>query len=504
MIRNRHAMVSRNVVSEVAIAIEKQRWKLIACLVLPLTIGVAMAWGESGKSRVEVAVTAETEKAKDWEHQIAYQRGFEAVAWAMPAVSMMSMRDANFGLGGGYNTVYFMSQPPTPQAEALTPNNQTPYTSIHMTTKQGPVVLDIPSASERTAIFGSAVDVWQVPVADIGPAGTDQGRGGRYLFLPPGYDGEVPDGFFVVPMETYDIYVALRNIPLGDATFEEAAEYSRLINAYPLSAAIEPPPGSYVDMFGKHLPTLPEYDMSYFDYIVELVNNEPLLERDKVMGGMLASIGIARDVSFEPTGKLKAALQRAVKDSQAYLEYMFETPGYSMEAYWADRQWQVPRQPSQDGFVFDEGEYLLLDSRSSLFHWATFFPRHLGKASAYLAGLRDGSGALLSGDGVYRLSVPANVPARDFWSVIVYGKETKAFVYNDIGRVGLSSYDIDTLQVNEDSSIDLYFGESALIGKESNWIPTAGEDFFLLFRLYGPEEAYFDKSFTLPDIEKLN
>jgi hypothetical protein len=257
-------------------------------------------------------------------------------------------------------------------------------------------------------------------------------------------------------------------------------------------------------MFGKHLPTLPDYDMSYFDYVVELVNNEPLLERDKVMGGMLTSIGIARGVSFEPTGKQKEALQQAVDDSRAYLEYMFETPGYSLEVYWPDRQWQVPREPSQDGFVFDEGEYLLLDSRSSLFHWATFFPRRLGQASAYLAGLRDADGALLSGDHVYRLSVPANVPARDFWSVIVYSKETKAFVYNDIDRVGLSSYDSDILQMNDDGSVDLYFGATAPSGRESNWIPTSGEDFFLLFRLYGPEAAYFDKSFELPDIEKLN
>ncbi len=456
--------------------------------------------GDMGNSQV----AAENERATDWEYQIAYQRGFEAVAWALPAVSMMSMRDANFGLGGGYNTVYFMSRPPTPLQEALTPNNQTPYATVHLTTRVGPVVLEIPPASERTAIFGSAIDVWQVPVADIGPAGTDRGRGGRYLFLPPGYDGEVPDGFFAVPMETYDIYVALRNIPLGDATFEEASEYSKRIKAYPLARADEPPAGDYVDMFGNHLPTLPDYDMSFFERIAELINAEPLLERDKVMGGMLASIGIARGASFDPTGKQKQALQQAVADSWAYLEYMFETPGYSLEAYWSDRQWQTPREPSQDGFVFDEGEYLLLDSRSSLFHWATFFPRRLGQASAYLAGLRDADGALLSGDHAYRLSVPANVPARDFWSVHVYGKETKAFVYNDIDRVGLSSYDSDILQMNDDGSVDLYFGATAPSGKESNWIPTSGEDFFLLFRLYGPEEAYFDKSFELPDIEKLN
>lgn len=445
----------------------------------------------------------DVENGIDWEYQIAYQRGIEAVNWAIPAVSMLNMRDANFGLGGSYNTVYYMSRPPTPQAEALTPNNQTPYATIHLTTKQGPVVLDIPPASARTAIFGSAVDVWQEPVADIGPAGIDQGKGGRYLFLPPGYQGEIPDGFFPVAMNTYEIYVALRCIPLADATFEEAAEYSKQINAYALSESDEPPAGNYVDMFGKHLPTLPEYDMSYFDYIVELVNYEPLLERDKVMGGMLASLGIEKGKDFRPSATVQKALEAAINDGYEYLEYMFETPGYSLEAYWPGRQWFGIEPPSADGFVFDEGDYLLLDPRGSLFHWATFIPRRLGKATAYVMGLRDSDGNLLSGTSGYKLRVPGKVPARDFWSIIAYSKATKAFIYNDIDRVGLSSYDKEGMQVNADGTVDIFFAPEAPAGMESNWLPTAGEDFFVIFRFYGPEEPLFDKSFVLPDIEKV-
>lgn len=444
-----------------------------------------------------------SQEAIDWEYQLAYQRGVEAVTWAMPAVSMISMRHANFSLGGGYNTVYWLSHPPTPLQEALTPNNQTPYLMVHISTKNGPVVLDIPPASARTAIFGSATNVWQVPVADIGPAGVDQGKGGKYLFLPPGHNGEVPEGYFPVPMALYEIYVALRCIPLGQATFGEAAEYSKQVNAYPLHQADDPPKGHYIDMSGKHLPTLPVYDLSYFEKIAELLEAEPLLERDKVMGGLLASIGIEKGHSFDPKGKLKSALQKAAKDGRAYLEYMFETPGFSLETYWLDQQWLGIRQPSEAGFVFDEGAYMLLDQRGSLFHWATFVPRRLGKASAYVVTLRDASGVLLSGQQNYRLRVPADVPARDFWSVIAYSKETKAFIYNDANKVGVSSYDKSTLKANENGSIDVYFGKTAPPGLESNWIPTAGEDFFLIFRFYGPQEPVFDKSFKLPDVENM-
>ncbi len=452
-------------------------------------------------SSVAVLTSSVTAADVDWRSRIAYQRGLEAVVWAMPAVSMLTMRDANFGLGGkGYNTIYYLSKPPTALQEAITPNNQTPYLMVHLNTKNGPVVLEIPPASKRTAIFGSATDVLQAPVADVGPAGLDEGKGGKYLFLPPGNDDKVPDGFLPVQLQLFEVYVALRLIPLDDASFGESAGYAKNINAYALSAAHNPPAGEYVDMAGKHLPTLPTYNMDFFAKIAELIQRERLPERDKVMRGMLASIGIEKGKTFKPNVALKKALQQAVTDGRAYLEYMFETPGYSSESYWPGTQWLGIRQPSKDGFVYDAGDYLLLDDRGSLFHWATFVPRRLGKASAYVMTLRDADGKLLSGDGRYKLSVPPNVPARAFWSVIAYSKQTKAFIDNDIDRVGLSSYDKKSLQTNGDGTIDINFGKTTPEGKKSNWIPTAGEDFFLLFRFYGPEKAFFDKSFKLPDV----
>ncbi len=139
-------------------------------------------------------------EAADWQTRLARERGFEAVVWSMPAVSMIALRDAYFDLGGGYNTVYHLTKPPTALQEALTPNNQTPYVNVLLSAREGPVVLDVPPASKQTAIFGSATDVWQVPVTDIGPAGQDKGKGGRHLFLPPGYKGEVPEGYLPEPV----------------------------------------------------------------------------------------------------------------------------------------------------------------------------------------------------------------------------------------------------------------------------------------------------------------
>ena len=442
-------------------------------------------------------------KKIDWEYQMAYQRGIEAVTWAIPAVSMIRLREAYLGLGGGLNTVYYLSEPPTPKTEALTANNQTPYATMVMSTKDSPVVLDIPPASDRTAIFGSAIDIWQVPVADIGPAGTDQGKGGKYLFLPPGYDGKVPEGYFPVPMDTYNIFVALRLIPLAGASFEEAAEYAMKIEAYPFSQAENPPEGNYIDKFDELLPTLPVYDMSFYEDILTMLNEEPLLERDKVMGGMLASIGIEKGKPFQPQGNVRQALEQAIKDGREYLDFLFNTPGYAFETRWPDRQWMDLKIPSSEGFVFDESEYLLLDARAAIFSFATFAPRRLGKATAYIVATRDTGGVPLSGGANYKLTVPADVPARDFWSVIAYSMDTKAFIYNDSNKVGLSSLDADNMKVNEDGSVDIYFGETAPAGLESNWIPTAGEDFFPMVRFYGPLPAFFDKTFKLDDLERL-
>jgi hypothetical protein len=422
----------------------------------------------------------------------------------MPAVSMINMRKGYFSLGGSFNSVYYLTKMPTALQEALTPNNQTPYAVIPFTTKDGPIVLDIPPATSQVAIFGSLVDIWQEPMADVGPAGMDQGQGGKYLFLPPDFEGEAPAGYFSVSMRTFNGWVALRLIPLGGTSFAETAEYAKEIKAYPLTEADNPPTGNYIDQAERHNPTLPTFDMTYFEDIATLINEEPLQVRDKVMGGMLASIGIEGGKLFKPEGKTKAALEQAAKDGKKYVDHLFEKTGTFLEYYWPDRYWRALMQPSSEGFVYDEGEYLFLDARAGMFNFVTFAPRHLGKATAYMVGQEDANGAFFSGQHTYRLAVPAKVPAKQFWSIIAYSNDTKGFIYNDIDRVGLSSLDTAALQMNDDGSVDIYFGEKPPTGLDSNWIPTAGEDFFVLFRFYGPEESFFNKSFVLPDIEKID
>jgi hypothetical protein len=127
-----------------------------------------------------------------------------------------------------------------------------------------------------------------------------------------------------------------------------------------------------------------------------------------------------------------------------------------------------------------------------------------GVGQRYIAAYKDGDGAWLTGGNTYRLHVPANPPAKQFWSVTAYDEDTRQMVINDQGRPDLSSRKEDLVK-NGDGSVDVYFGPEAPEGKEANWVQTVpGEGWFAYFRFYGPTEPFFDKSWALPDFEKMS
>jgi hypothetical protein len=219
--------------------------------------------------------------------------------------------------------------------------------------------------------------------------------------------------------------------------------------------------------------------------------------------GLLASIGIQKGKKFDPSSQALRVFEQAIHEAFYHMQDYFSTAGKGYALRWPDRQWGETNLTQKQGFDFVQDGRLLIDERAGCFSfWATWLPKKLGSASAYLLGVRDRDGQLLSGHKSYRLRVPAVVPARDFWSVIVYSMKTKSMIPNAVKRAGLSSYDTPTLLKDSDGSVDLYFGPQAPPGKQTNWIPT-GEDFFLLFRLYGPEQAFADKSWKLPDVEAI-
>ena len=209
---------------------------------------------------------------------------------------------------------------------------------------------------------------------------------------------------------------------------------------------------------------------------------------------------------------MQKTLDAALVDARQIMQKFFETPGKALSPWWPDSQWSA-FSPKTMGlaneFTYETDDGLWLDARAGgLFYWATFVPKKLGGGTFYLMDLRDTTGQLFDGQTTYRLRVPAVVPAKDFWSAIVYDMETKAFVCagpcdSADNRVGLSSFEKPSMKQNGDGSVDLYFGPNAPSGFEKNWVPTAGRKFFLIFRLYGPEKAFFDKAWRLPEVERV-
>jgi len=410
----------------------------------------------------------------DLGEQVAYQRAFEAVIWSQPAICIYGMRRGMVALGMRDNEILAMSRPLTMKHEFLTANNATPYIAANADLRNGPVVLEIPAASPKGVLYGQVVDAWQETIADVGPSGVDQGKGGKLLFLPPGYNSAVPDGYIVIPSENYRIQLAFRSIKLPGMTDEDANAYSKTLKMYPLSQVNTAPPTRFVDLYTDQISTLPYYDFRYFEELYDVISVEPVRPRDKVMMGMLASIGIEPGKPFNPSPKVKAAMERGVIDAYFYMQDRFyEVQETNM--YWSDRHWNKSflTDPESE-FTWETPTALQYDNRSDMYHFATYYPKKLPDrpANMYLMSMDDSQGEPLAAGKTYKLHVPQDMPVKQFWAVIVYDYATWAFIYNPLNRVGLSSYDKSSMKMNDDGSVDIYFGPQAPEGWESNWIPT--------------------------------
>jgi hypothetical protein len=464
---------------------------------------------------VAVGVSAQTEplggqpasgskpSVSDLEEQVVYQRAFEAVIWSQPAVGVYGIRRGLFQLGMHDNEVLAMSRPLTTRHEFLTANNTTPYIVANADLRNGAVVLEIPPASNKGVLYGQVVDAWQETIADVGPSGIDEGKGARLLFLPPDYKEAPPSGYTVIPSQNYRIQFAFRSIKLPGMTDEQANDYAKTLKMYSLAEAANPKPTHFVDGYPDRISTLPFCDFRYFQELYEIITVEPVRSRDKVMMGMLASIGIERGKPFNPSPKMKAAMERAVVDAYFYMQdRYFKVQGNNL--FWPDRHFSYFFVPdAEGGFTFESASALLYDNRSDMYHVATYFPKELPKvpATAYLIALADVEGRPLEPGKTYKLHVPNDVPVKQFWSLIVYDFATSAFIYNSLDRVGLSTYDKPKMKVNADGSVDVYFGSKPPKGLESNWIPTEGKRPIPVMRFYGGTEEFWNKTFKLPDVE---
>ncbi len=448
------------------------------------------------------AVTAHAQApAGDATARVVERRAIEAANWGMPVVNYDLMRQAMLGkTAGKVNQVVYWSRPLDWHNQTLTPNPDAIYFMAFFDTRDvGPMVLEVPAASDEGSLNGNIVDIWQMPLEDAGPSGADAGKGGKYLLLPPGYSGAVPEGHVVLRPATFGSYALLRsNLKShGAADVAKSVAYGRTVKVYPLSQAANPPPTVFADAADVLFDSTIRYDLSFYESLHRIVQSEPWLGRDRAMIDVLRSLGIEKGKPFNPDGATKAALEAGIRAARAWLEARYDA---GFPPFYESSRWTLPTLPelieaAQAGF--DQPDKYPVDARGLAYSYAYIGIKRLGAGQFYLISIRDKEGNAFDGGKTYRLTVPPNAPVEQYWSLTAYDRETHALIRN-MPRASRSSQ-IPEMQKNADGSIDVYLGPAAPAGKESNWIPTdPARRFEVMFRAYAPTKAFFDKAWKLP------
>lgn len=382
----------------------------------------------------------------------------------------------------------------------LTANTTTVYNFACLDLKDGPVVLRVPPK-----VLGPVDDADFRWVTDIGLTGPDKGAGGEYLFLPPGYQGEVPPaGYHVVKSRTNRLLVFFRAfVEKGDIAGAVAGVKAKA-GVFPLSKASQPPATAFVNVSGMKFNTISANDFSFFEELNGAVQNEPADWVDPDTVGLYASIGIRKGQPFAPDARLKKTLTEAVAAGNAIARSNLFSARDPRAFFYPDRKWMTAFVGGS--YQFQVGAERLMDARAMFFYYATGITPAMSEAkpgtgSAYAAAFRDSNGAYLDGGRTYSVTLPGPIPVNNFWSFTVYDNQTRSMLPTDQKLAGLGS-DVPGVKLNADGGATIWFGPKAPKGHESNWVQTVpGKGYNVLLRLYGPLGPWFDKTWKPGDFE---
>jgi hypothetical protein len=415
------------------------------------------------------------------------------------------MRQAALKAGAKDNEVVIWSRPVDWRNQTLTPNPDAIYLMTFFNTKSGPIVIEFPPAGDEGSFTANIDDIWQMALEDAGPSGADKGAGGKYLLLPPNYAGTAPQGYIALPMLTYSGYALIRSSlkSHSDADVAKAVAYGKRLKVYALKDADNPSPTKFTDAADVLFDSTIVYDIRFFQSLHRIIQDEPWIDRDRAMIDPLRTLGIEKGKPFAPDGKTTSALKEGIRQARLWLDRRLETafPPYFDGTHWAVPASQELVQAGSSGYA-DLNVYPI-DARAITYSIGYVGIKRLGAGQFYLMTGKDKQGADLHGGKSYRLTVPANAPVQQYWSVTAYNRDTHALIKN-VARASRSSQVAD-LKKNADGSIDIWFSSKAPSGLESNWVPTKqGERFELLFRLYAPTKDLFEKKWKLSDLEEVS
>jgi hypothetical protein len=432
--------------------------------------------------------------------ELRFQAAVQVYLWSIPFMDVLCLRDAHRSVGAGTTTIPITEQFLSSKTVIPTGNQETVY-AYNAITLEEPLVLEV-----VPNVVGFIADAWQRPVLDVGRPGPDRGVGGKYLIVPPDYDGELSQqDCFVADMPTRTMWWLVRAFS-DDGSADAAAAHLKGLRLYPHSAADAEPSQHFLNASESAVVCIPPRGFEYWERLAAYLQDEVIQERDRAILGMAALVGIEKGAPFEPDGALRKIMDEAERVAWA----MSTTLAFAAEAprarVYEDRQWEycfLTESPS-----FDAESHLEIYERTAFAYqamtgsFAMVLPLR-GRGSKYIATFKDANGVYLDGSRSYTLHVPANVPVADFWSVAVYDNVTRSLIDN--GETNSTRNSNMELLTNADGSLNLIFGPEPPEGMESNWVRTLpGKGFFIYFRFYGPLESYYDKSWRPGDVDPVS
>ena len=381
----------------------------------------------------------------------------------------------------------------------LTAQSTTPYAFTEIDLKNGPVVVEIPGP-----VLGILDDAFFHFVSDVGLTGPDQGKGGKYLFVGPDYEGEIPDGYFVAKSATYRHWLLMRVFVKDGDVKASTKELKEGFRCYPLAQANKPPKQKVFDLSGKQFNTIHANNEYFYEELNAVIQYEPADAFNPELVGLFASIGIKKGKPFAPDARMQKILKDAAAIANATARSITFSPRSKAAYFYPDRQWYSSFAGGSHEFM-NNGE-LVLDDRI-MFHYAAtgitpaMAAPKVGTGSAYAATAKDVKGKYLDGGKTYKVTLPSPIPANNFWSYMVYSGQHRSMLETDQKSAGLDSTS-PSLKANSDESYTVWFGPKAPEGHEGNWVQTIpGKSYLVILRLYGPLEPWFDKTWKPGDFE---